>query len=265
MSPPRERLALAISPHPDDELIPAGGTLMILADAGWRVVNLACSLGRGEQHERRRDELREACAIAGFELDVPAEPIGMSRGDDPRLALSRTRALARDRLTRYRPTVVLAPGPTDTHPAHELVSGAVSRAVADVGSRQPVWFWELWGHLYHATLLVRIDHVLDRVCRALQAHQSEAARNDFVRLVRCRAGASSVLGPERVFGFGASGVAFDAAEVHCETIFAEGRWRFGPPRELDLAAPNVADTGEGDASSFLAGRLSPGGGPAWPG
>jgi LmbE family N-acetylglucosaminyl deacetylase len=255
MGPTRERLALAVSPHPDDELIPVGGTLMILADAGWRVVNLACSLGRPGQHERRRDELSHACAVAGFELDVPDEPIAMSRGDDTQLASSQTRALVRGRLARYRPTVVLAPGPTDGHPAHELVSGAVSLAVADLGRPQPVWFWELWGHLYRATLLVRVDHVLDRVCRALEAHESEAARNDFIRLVRSRAAVSSVTGPERVFGFGVGGVPYDAAEVLCETIFAERGWRFGPPRELDPASPDVADAGVGEAGPFLAGRL----------
>ena len=37
---------LAVSPHPDDELLGAGATLMALRDAGWRVINLAASLGR---------------------------------------------------------------------------------------------------------------------------------------------------------------------------------------------------------------------------
>jgi LmbE family N-acetylglucosaminyl deacetylase len=223
-----EPVALAVSPHPDDELIPAGGTMVLLRDAGWRVVNVCCSLGRPGDEERRREELAEACRIAGFELDLPPEPIGLSDEDAGGLV----RSLVRDRLERYRPRVVLAPGIADGHPAHEVVSAAVSAAVADVGRPQTVWFWELWGFLAEATLLVRTDEVLDRVCAALEAHRGELARNDFRRLVRARATVASVLGPERVFGFGADGVSYEAAEVLCEMLFAEGEWGLGEPREL---------------------------------
>ena len=44
---------LHLSPHPDDEVLGAGATLLGLRDAGHRVINLACSLGRPEQQERR--------------------------------------------------------------------------------------------------------------------------------------------------------------------------------------------------------------------
>ena len=40
-------------------------TLMALRDAGWRIVNLACGLGRPAQHQRRRAEVEEACRRAG--------------------------------------------------------------------------------------------------------------------------------------------------------------------------------------------------------
>ena len=57
-------------------------TLMALRDAGWRIVNLACGLGRPAQHQRRRAELEEACRRAGFEL-LPCEPpLPLSAGDD---------------------------------------------------------------------------------------------------------------------------------------------------------------------------------------
>lgn len=242
-------LALAVSPHPDDELVPAGGTLMVLADAGWRVVNLACSLGREEQHEVRRTELERACATAGFELDVPPSPVPISRPDPPDVAFSALRELVGDRLGRYKPDLVLAPGPRDKHPAHELVSRAVTAAVEAVGVERTVWWWELWGYLDTPTLLVRVDHVLDRVCAALQAHQSQLTRADFVRVVRSRAATASVLGPERIFGFGTSGVDYAAAEVLSETVFRGGTWTFGQPRELDVQGPRIAVDGPGEAAA----------------
>jgi LmbE family N-acetylglucosaminyl deacetylase len=234
------KTALAVSPHPDDELIPVGGTLTVLADAGWRIVNLACSLGRAEQHERRRAELTAACAAAGFELDIPAVPVPLSGAEPGDGALAVTEELVRDRLAAYQPSLVLAPGPRDKHPAHELVAQAVASAVAGDGTDRTVWWWELWGYLDAPTLLVRVDHVIDRVCAALEAHSGEIARNDFVGLVRSRARVASILGPERVFGFGASGVDYAAAEVLSETVFRGGKWRSGEPRELDVRQPTIA-------------------------
>jgi LmbE family N-acetylglucosaminyl deacetylase len=41
---------LHLAPHPDDEVLGAGATLLGLREAGHRVINLACSRGRPDQH-----------------------------------------------------------------------------------------------------------------------------------------------------------------------------------------------------------------------
>jgi LmbE family N-acetylglucosaminyl deacetylase len=249
---------LVVSPHPDDELIPAGGTLLTLCDAGWRVVNLACSLGFPAQHVRRERELRAACARAGFELDIAEPSIAMSAGDDLTGAQARATELVADGLRRYRPGLVLAPGPTDAHHAHELVSRAVREAVQIVGAPVTVWWWELWGYLHRVTLLVDVARVLDRSCEVLEAHAGELARNDYAGLVRARAKVAAVLGAERVFGFGAAATSCVAAELLSETVFDGTAWRFADHRTLERSSPSVSTTGTEDAGWFLAGRTGPG-------
>src|SRR4051794_33209994 len=115
------RTLLHLSPHPDDEVAGAPATLMALRDAGWRVVNLACGLGRPEQHERRRAELEEACKRAGFEL-IPCEPpLAMSADDDLEAAEDTLVGLLAGLLPQLDPGLVCAPSPHDGHHAHELV------------------------------------------------------------------------------------------------------------------------------------------------
>jgi hypothetical protein len=179
--------------------------------------------------------------------------VGLSRGDDRDAAVERLVGAIGERLAAARPALSLAPGPADGHHAHETVAGAVVRAVCERGAAQPVWWWELWGHLRTATLLVRVDHVLERVCAALAEHRSELARTDYVRLVRSRAAVASILGPERVFGFGQPGVSYEAAEILCETVFDGREWRFGPARELDLGDPQPATERFADASELVRG------------
>ena len=247
------KTALLVSPHPDDELIPAGGTLLTLRDAGWRVHNLACGLGRPEQHERRRAELTRACQVAGFELDCIEPPVSMSRGDDLDEAGQRLLASVRQRLDALEPELVVGPGPEDAHHAHELVARAVIDAVEAAARPQTVWWWELWGHLRRATLLVDVEQVLGRVIAALRCHTSELGRSDYARLVAARAEVASILGPERVFGYGTGPASERAAEVLCETAFAPEGWSFGRPRRLDNESPRLGPFEGGEASRFVAG------------
>ncbi len=242
MLPVTERIALVVSPHPDDELIPAGGTLLRLRSAGWRIVNLACGLGRPEHHERRRRELTAACARAGFELRPLEPPLALSRDDDLAEAQRRLEAELANQLHDLRPPLLLAPGPRDGHHAHELVARAVQSAVATHGGERTVWWWELWGHLVSPTLLVDVSAQLNEVCAALREHAGELERNDYERLVRTRAAAASVLGPERVFGYGATGGGARHVEVLSETVFTGGGWQLASPRWLD--DPGSATTGK---------------------
>jgi hypothetical protein len=78
---------------------------------------------------------------------------------------------------------------------------------------------------------------MERGLAALREHCGELGRNDYVTLVRARAEMNRILGPERVFDYGAKGIEAPFAEVLTEAVRHEGRWRLGPRRTLDLAAP----------------------------
>jgi LmbE family N-acetylglucosaminyl deacetylase len=229
-----------LSPHPDDELIPAGGALITLRDAGWRIENLALGLGRPHQHDRRRAEVEEACARAGFDLVVREPPLALSRDDDLAAAELEVERMLVDRLAHDPPELLLAPQPHDGHHAHELVGRAARAAVEARAQPLTVWWWSLWGELSHPTLIVPIDAVLARVVGALAAHGGENARNDYTWLVTARAAASAILGPERVLGFGSPGLGDRHVELLAETRCEDAGWRFGAPRRLDPADPTSA-------------------------
>ena len=150
---------LHLAPHPDDEVIGAPATLLRLRDAGHRVVNLACSLGQPDQHERRRREVTEACRLAGFELLVLDPPLAISRGDDFELAQRRLAEEVRRLIAEYDVALVVAPTPHDGHYGHEVVGRAARDAVA---ARGPVclWMWAIWADLPLPTLFCPFDEAL---------------------------------------------------------------------------------------------------------
>ena len=204
--------ALHVAPHPDDEVLGCGATLLALRSAGWRVVNLVCSLGRPADQERRRAELARALEVMAVEGRVAEPPVAMSQQDDLQLAQARVADLVGASARELGAELLLSPHPDDAHPAHALVG----RAVASTRAGRRWWAWGLWRDLPAPTRYVPYgDDALDQLARALACHVGETERNDYQDLLRARARLQAVIGAERVLGFG-SGPA--AAEPYADLI-----------------------------------------------
>jgi len=209
-------LVLHASPHPDDELLGAPATLMALRDAGHEVLNVACSA-----EGVRRAEAEEACRRAGFGLVVLEGELEAELG---RLAADAG--------------LVVGPSPHDRHPEHERVG----RALLAAGVER-LWLWGLWGELRFPTTIVEYgEERLAEIVAALEAHESQLARNDYRRLVAGRGTAETVLAPERAFGFGSPGLAGPYAEATTEVVRGPDGWLLGAPRRLDPAEPFLDPT-----------------------
>lgn len=153
-------VALVLSPHLDDAAFSCGGTMAVLADAGWRVVMataftrtvqpvagfaLACQLDKGLGPEVdymavRRAEDRVAGEILGAEvrwLDLPEAP---HRGYDSAAALfgpvlpgddvwEPLAGLAAALVEELRPAVVLVPQGLGEHVDHRQMIRSVLHAI----------------------------------------------------------------------------------------------------------------------------------------
>ncbi len=246
---------LHFAPHPDDELLGAPATLMALRDAGYRIVNVAWSLGRPEDQERRRRELEQASQRAGFEFDIPEPPLALSSIEDHAATEAEIIGLTRDRIGSYSPVVVVGPSPHDRQPAHELVGRAMRAALeGDSGGSLRWWMWAIWGPLPLPTLATSFSETrMLEITAALEAHAGELERNDYARLLHGRAEMNGVLAPELLRGFGAEAQEEDApfVELLTEVSFDNG-WRLGDPRRFDPAAP-FGGSYSVDVSEWLAG------------
>jgi LmbE family N-acetylglucosaminyl deacetylase len=237
---------LHVSPHPDDELLGAPALLLALADAGHQLANLTVSLGRRGDHTRRRAELHEASARAGLELRTCTPPLSIGRDDDLGAAQAQ---LTHQLVTDEEFDLLIAPSPHDGHHGHEVVARAAVAAASARGT--PLWMWALWSELPVPTILHAFGPpMLERVARALSAYAGELQRNDYLRILAPRAEVIAVLGPERVFGFGAAGISARYAEVVCEAVPHAGAMLLGTPRTLDPAAP-LAPPSTHDLTTWL--------------
>lgn len=221
---------LNVSPHPDDELIISPATLFALRDEGHNIVNLACSLGKKSQKKRREKELIEASKRAGFDLIIPDQMPRKKHFKEDVEALLSCYVDGFD--------IIASSSNHDSHPTHEATGRAVRDFIKKENLDIPWWQGSLWSDLSFPSIFFGFDSkMLNGIIYALSAHKGEISRNDYRRLVLGRSQANSILGPEKVFGFGSKGIDFPFAEMVSEVRFSSGRWLLSSPRMLDPKNP----------------------------
>jgi LmbE family N-acetylglucosaminyl deacetylase len=147
--------ALVFAPHPDDETLGCGGTILRKRRLGADVRIVFMTDGANSHtHLMAADELRavraaEAAAAAAVlgvaqdALEFLAFADGNLAGQAP-LALDRVATL----LSRHKPQQVFLPYPRGEHPDHVATHSIVHQALGRSGGatvlEYPVWFWRHW-------------------------------------------------------------------------------------------------------------------------
>jgi LmbE family N-acetylglucosaminyl deacetylase len=157
---PRPAAAVVVAPHPDDEVLGAGGLLAGLCSVGVPVHLVAATDGEGshpastalgpeELVRRRRAETDQALALLGVHpvrtLRCGLPDSGLAAHEDALAdAVAALLAELRAELAAEEPLWCLATWRGDGHPDHEAAGRAAARAAARTGARLlefPVWTW----------------------------------------------------------------------------------------------------------------------------
>ena len=184
------RSCLVLAPHPDDETLGCGATIMRKLAAGTSVQIVIATDGRywppkaklsaDALAEIREEEAHRAGAILG----LPRENISFLRFEDGRLA--EHRRLLRDRLVdifdKMNPKEIFAPSIIDTHPDHRVLAQLgreLARARHDRFPRlyeYPIWFWD--------PRILRIRHLLELRIRIVRTEEFRMRKREAIAAYR---------------------------------------------------------------------------------
>ncbi|MBI4879383.1 MAG: PIG-L family deacetylase [Planctomycetes bacterium] len=207
------RSAVLFAPHPDDETLGAGGTIIRKTDAGAPVTLVFMTDGsRSHRHLMPVGQLRELrlseARAAGMALGVRDTDMLFLGHEDGALESSfdAARAQVAALLRERRPDEVFLPYARETPADHRATRAIVLAALGEVRARAvlleyPVWFWAHWpfapvaarcrrellrswldGVLASARYVGELRHevdvrgVLERKRAALEKHRSQVAR-----------------------------------------------------------------------------------------
>lgn len=145
LRPIQKSVVLVVAPHMDDDVIGAGGTLLLHRRLGSDTRVVFCAAGASPEIDAiRKAEARHAGDAMGFAclewLDLP----------DGRLSLQEP-AVGRQlslRLQAHSPQMVFCPFVSDHHRDHAAVAQAVALAIRETGWSGDVWCYEVWSPLW---------------------------------------------------------------------------------------------------------------------
>jgi LmbE family N-acetylglucosaminyl deacetylase len=178
---------LIIAPHPDDEILGAGGTIARFAEGGAQVTVLTVAahmppLYDESVHRQTLDEARKAHAIVGVKdsifLDIPAVFVR----DQPTHELNQKIS---DVVQQTRPAIVLMPFP-DRHIDHRVIFDAAMVVTRPVGAGAEIGLVAAYETLsethwnaphiepnFTPNWVVDITGTLERKLEALACYQSQ--------------------------------------------------------------------------------------------
>lgn len=192
--------ALVIAPHPDDETLGCGATILRKVRAGSPVTVLVVTDGRGSHASRamtpdelaeiRREEMTEAARRLGVtDLRWGGMPDGGLAEQENKLV-----ALIAGLVEELQPAEIYATCAEEPHPDHAAVGRAARQAIQDriPVYEYPVWLWGAWPLSRSAPVrslaaaaglaatrgarAVRTGEVLPDKLHALAAHASQLRR-----------------------------------------------------------------------------------------
>lgn len=186
---------IIVAPHPDDEVLGAGGTLLRRkaegAKVAWLIIT-AISVKTGwsaESVRRRAGEIQEITELLGFStvftLDFPTTQLD-------RIPMSELVAAISEVFKTFEPQEVFVPHSLDVHTDHRVVFDAVASCTK--WFRQPsvkrVLAYETLsesdfgmgvGHAFRPNVFVDISPFLEQKMRAMDVYESELGVFPFPR------------------------------------------------------------------------------------
>ncbi len=182
---------LVLAPHPDDEIIGCGGTLLRLVQAGARVTVLQATDGSASaaledappaiQRTIRLDEARAVAEAAGFEPTI-------FWNEDNRAFRSRNELVARLRetLRETAPALVFTPFIADIHADHRTLNQILAGALEGLPGRDTtILGYEVWS-LAPANVWCDVSSCMRDVERLLLLYETAMKVDDFIHMCSTR-------------------------------------------------------------------------------
>jgi LmbE family N-acetylglucosaminyl deacetylase len=179
---------LVLSPHPDDESIGCGGTILGHVARGDDVRVVFLTSGEAGGHGR---SIAETLRVREREAKAAAKILGIQEPEfwhEPDGKLKATRSLAKrlqNAIKSFKPDTIYVTHDKEMHRDHLAAVRVLRSALrAMKGKRPRVLMYEVWTPIQKLDEIIDISPYMNKKIRAVRAYRSQCAEVGFVEAVR---------------------------------------------------------------------------------
>ena len=172
---PRGTRLLVLAPHPDDEMIGPGGTIIKAIAAGAKVHVVYLTEHIGDRGALRRQDAQNARQNIGYTAEfLSLEPNALPVSDS-------VAALLGERMAAFSPDTIFVPFISDDHPDHQKTSQLLALAVRRgfFLSSAEVWAYQVYSAVL-PNVVVDVTSVRDEKAAAIRMWTSAMKSRDWV-------------------------------------------------------------------------------------
>jgi N-acetylglucosamine malate deacetylase 1 len=174
MGGPKAERIVIIAPHPDDEIIGPGGTLLHILEKGAsvKVIYLTAGDADPELAARRRAEAEAVAAKLGFETTfLDFEPGSISVDDATQVAFS-------DAVNAMAPQAMFLPFVLDDHEDHRRASALLMAVAGHLKTMPEIWSYQVYSTL-PGNVVVDITDVSEVKAEAIAMFGTQMEKRDW--------------------------------------------------------------------------------------
>ncbi len=171
--------ALVFAPHPDDESIGAGGTLIQLSELGSDIKIVWISTNKKDDTiaAERKEEARKVTEVLGATYEFWDFPDGdLSRYEN------QIRKLVSRIVSEKNPDVIFVPHPAEQHRDHQATAAAVAFGINDTKFDKEIWAYEVWAPMW-PNVAVGLEETLEKKRNLISIYESQIKNVNYIEAI----------------------------------------------------------------------------------
>ena len=174
---PEAKKILVIAPHPDDEMIGPGGTIIKAIQSGADVHVLCLTSGRFDEAFVREREAFSVAAQCGYRIKFLGQVAGALDLNKSKIEISKL-------VEEFDPKALFFPSIFDDHPDHRIVSQILLESFDEglLPSDIEAWAYQVYA-LTSVNVIVDITEVSERKFELVQLYKSQMKSRDWSHFV----------------------------------------------------------------------------------
>ena len=169
---------LVIAPHPDDDVIGCGGTILKALAMGKAVK--ICYLSLPSLHaassEERLEEVKNSLKVMGI------TEYSINKREFPS-TVKIVRELITPELMSWKPDCVLVPSPLENHSQHLMAFEGYLESIRNSQCQAGTALYEVWGPVT-PNLIIDVTNFIDEKAKSIAAHASQVKNVDYVKMAK---------------------------------------------------------------------------------